>query len=150
MLQDPTFPAIFLYGSISRTQSPRIRTITTNKTAAVQNWPGFSDRQKVAFILLLDQIEEDEGAERREREVWTREWLLTRDEKGACSQIVEELRQTKDMVCLSRDLSTKIFLCHSVLVVLRLPTAHSKLHLPPCCCTAAILFIYMASLPSGI
>ena len=81
MLQDPTFPAIFLYGSISRTQSPRIRTITTNKTAAVQNWPGFSDRQKVAFILLLDQIEEDEGAERREREVWTREWFANKGRK---------------------------------------------------------------------
>ena len=60
--------------------------------AAVQNWPGLSDCQKVAFILLLDKIEEDEGVERREREVWTREWLLTGDEKGACSQIVEGLR----------------------------------------------------------
>ena len=92
MLHDPTFLATFLNVSISRTQSPRIRTITTNKMAAVQNWPGLSDRQKLAFILLLDQIEEDEGVERRESEVWTREWLLTRDKKGACSQIVEELR----------------------------------------------------------
>ena len=92
MLHDPTFFATFLNVSISRTQSPRIRTITTNKMAAVQNWSGLSDCQKVAFILLLDQIEEDEGVERREKEVWTRKWLLTRDKKGACSQIVEELR----------------------------------------------------------
>ena len=33
MLHDSTFLATFLNGSISRTQSPRIRTITTNKIA---------------------------------------------------------------------------------------------------------------------
>ena len=41
MLHDPTFLVTFLNGSISRTQSPRIRTIITNKMVVwIAFWEG--------------------------------------------------------------------------------------------------------------
>ena len=51
-----------------------------------------NSREKAAICLLLVSSLEDEKRKRKNRKIWTREWLLKRERNSAYNTILAELR----------------------------------------------------------
>ena len=149
VLHDPNFSATFSVKSwrdnvtwsdfsrnIYRTQSPRIRTITTNKMAVVQHL-GLSDHQKVAFVFLfLDQMAASSSDSVACFSSFFPAFSFNyRHAFFFMSSINLNLSSSLSWGCSSGCSSFKI----------TLSTTSSTT-----CCMAAILFVYRTSLPSKI
>ena len=111
------------FSHIYRTQSPRIQTITTNEMAVVQHW-GLSDRQKVAFVLFLDQM------------------ACLSSLFPAFSFDHRHVFFSTSSVNLNPP-SSLSWGCSSFKITLSTTSSRT-------CCMAAILFVYRTSLPSKI
>ena len=65
----------------------KLENMKCRKISATMN-----SREKAAICLLLVSSLEDEKRKRKNRKIWTREWLLKRERNSAYNTILAELR----------------------------------------------------------
>jgi hypothetical protein len=67
---------------------------------AVSEISGSSSRKRKLMVLLMMQLVDDDTPIAVERRVWTRDWILRREERGAYHTICKELT-VEDTLCFS-------------------------------------------------